>query len=440
MQLNRLRYNIIVIIFIKLLHKVVRVMAKGSIIRTGDFGIARYKKTIDVEYKSGSALDKALRKQMKEKMLGISKEDSVISSQDKTLCIRLIKDGQPFIMDDLLDRRREYENEDVHIKDDTLIVDNYITPLYNYNWLLSDYCGKYQNITKLDIHEPTAYIGVKEFSGCGKITDVYIGDSVEIIDGGAFYECKSLVNVEIPDKEIHISGTSFERTPWLKAILSKNGQLTHRGLLIRAANSQQFIITPDIIDIADSAFRNNSRLRSIEFKSNIDFIPNSCFRGCSKLVKINIPDSVKAIGCFAFYNNKSLESITIPEGVEVIDYKTFFKCLSLDIDKVKLPDSLKVIGSMAFSETSFRTFKAPPNLKYIANDAFVGNNYVREVCLPEGCLICDGLWTEAFENQNEYCLYREYDSGDKLYEPDKVSEEQKFIGEWNYPEVKYYKP
>lgn len=415
-------------------------MAKGSIIRTGDFGIARYKKTIDVEYKSGSPLDKALRKRMKEKMLGIAKDDSAIASQDKTLCIRLIKDGQPFIMDIPSTKVNYLELEDVHCTDDTMIVDNYITPIYNYRWLLSDYNRKYPSITKIDIREPTVYIGVKEFSECSRITDVNIADSVEIIDGGAFYGCKSLVNVNIPDKEIHISGTSFERTPWLKSILSKNGQLVHRGLLIKAANSQQFTITSDITDIADSAFRNNSRLRGIKFNSNIDFIPNSCFRGCSKLVDISIPDSVKAIGCFAFYNNKSLESITIPEGVEVIDYKTFFKCISLDIDRVKLPDSLKIIGSMAFSETSFKTFKAPPNLKYIANDAFVNNNYIREVYLPEGCLICDGLWTEDSEDSSDYYSYREYDSGDKLYEPNKVSDEQKFIGYWNYPDVKYYKP
>ena len=90
------------------------------------------------------------------------------------------------------------------------------------------------------------------------------------------------------------------------------------------------ITIPDsVTSIGDSAFLNCTSLTSITIPDSVISIGNTAFDGCDNLTSITIPDSVTSIGNFAFYKCSSLTSITIPDNVAVIGGGAFRDCSNL---------------------------------------------------------------------------------------------------------------
>ena len=91
--------------------------------------------------------------------------------------------------------------------------------------------------------------------------------------------------------------------------------------------------TYQVNKIADSAFKNNSKIKTIKIGSNVQVIGANAFRKCTKVTKIIIPGKVTTIQKGAFADCKKLESITIKTA--------------------KLTD--KKVGASAFKGTAVKT-------------------------------------------------------------------------------------
>ncbi|HCJ08678.1 MAG TPA: hypothetical protein DHV96_10055 [Lachnospiraceae bacterium] len=63
--------------------------------------------------------------------------------------------------------------------------------------------------------------------------------------------------------------------------------------------------------IANNAFRNNKKLKSVKIGNNIRTIGNGAFQGCSKLQTVYVGNDVRSIGKKAFYKCRKLKEITI---------------------------------------------------------------------------------------------------------------------------------
>ena len=111
------------------------------------------------------------------------------------------------------------------------------------------------------------------------------------------------------------------------------------------------ITIPDsVTSIGDSAFLNCTSLTSITIPDSVISIGNTAFDGCDNLTSITIPDSVTSIGNFAFYKCSSLTSITIPNNVAVIGGGAFRDCSNLT--SITIPYSVTYIGGGAFRDCS----------------------------------------------------------------------------------------
>ena len=121
-----------------------------------------------------------------------------------------------------------------------------------------------EHTVKYTLTDPTS-IGIGIFQDCGKITSIYIPNSVIVIKKNAFYNCSGLTSINIP------SG---------------------------------------VTSIGIYAFTNCSSLTSITIPDSVTSIGSSAFNKCTSLTSVTIPSSVTSIGGNAFERCTSLEYIS----------------------------------------------------------------------------------------------------------------------------------
>ena len=94
-------------------------------------------------------------------------------------------------------------------------------------------------------------------------------------------------------------------------------------------------IPNSVTSIEGSAFSYCSSLASIEIPNSVTSIGASAFSYCSSLTSVTIPNGVTSIGRSAFQSCSSLTSVTIPNSLTIIGYYTFDSCTSLTSVTVK---------------------------------------------------------------------------------------------------------
>ena len=115
----------------------------------------------------------------------------------------------------------------------------------------------------------------------------------------------------------------------------------------------------EVTTIPNSAFENNTALRSILLPTSLQEIGDRAFMNCLHLKEIDIPDSVTAIGASAFTGCVELQSVTLGKGLLTIGDNAFTACHLLT--ELRLPEGLISIGKNAI----------PANTIYNVPDEFV---------------------------------------------------------------------
>ncbi|MDE5991186.1 MAG: leucine-rich repeat domain-containing protein [Clostridia bacterium] len=160
-----------------------------------------------------------------------------------------------------------------------------------------------------------------------KAKHVYIGDS-EVCDVCDYESSKGLVY----------------------AINADNGSYTVMGLKDGNTNTQ--IVIPieykglPVTGVGVSAFEYEDAITSVEIPDSVVEIANYAFRNCSKLKNIDIPGSVVRIGTDAFADCANLESIKLSSGLQTIGIMAFRNCSSLK--EINIPQSVTFLGSSVF--------------------------------------------------------------------------------------------
>ena len=127
------------------------------------------------------------------------------------------------------------------------------------------------------------------------------------IDNEAFYNCRDLTSVEIPETVTTIGQSAFGNCHNLASIKIPSGVTT----------------------IGSNAFTACYSLTSITIPDAVTSIGRGAFYGCTNLTSITIPDNVTSIWDYTFQNCTSLTSVTIGKSVETMWYYAFDGCDAL---------------------------------------------------------------------------------------------------------------
>ena len=136
-----------------------------------------------------------------------------------------------------------------------------------------------------------------------------------------------------------------------------------------------------VTSIADSAFADETYVKSVIIPSSVTSLGNSVFSGCSGLESVSIPSSVTSLGSSMFSGCSSLTRVSIPSKVTRIGSSAFNGCSSLK--SISMPTSLKYIGMNAFRGcSSLTSIDIPSNVTDIDWSAFRGCSSLKSISIP----------------------------------------------------------
>lgn len=188
--------------------------------------------------------------------------------------------------------------------------------LVNANKVSSMVMSEFTSIL-LDINvDPLNYLD--KIYGCQYINlplaDINIPSNIKSIGWSAFYCCKKLKKVIMPNSIVEINEMAFEGCTGLTDIaISENVKEIGWNAFFNCRKLKSVTIPNSVTEIGGCAFRDCAGLKSVTIGSNAINIGNMVFYDCTSLTNITIPDNVDNIGIKAFFGCTSLTDVTIPQ-------------------------------------------------------------------------------------------------------------------------------
>ncbi|MCH5162065.1 MAG: leucine-rich repeat protein [Clostridiales bacterium] len=247
------------------------------------------------------------------------------------------------------------------------------------------------------------YIYERAFYGCKSITSVVIPESVERIANEAFYACSNLATV-------HWNATACRSVGMYYAPIFSNCDKLTKVVL---GDNVRFIPEYAFNGCSDLEYTEYENCRYLGSAKNPHFalisaldspadtytingetkvIADCVFYG-KEISSIEIPNSVVAIGNRAFSHCSYLTSVTIGSGVTYIGDEAFREC---GVEAIELPDSVTHIGVKAFYYSKrLETVRIGNGVTHIGEEAFSGCDDLRSVTM--GSSVTD-IGDYAFNN------------------------------------------
>ena len=207
------------------------------------------------------------------------------------------------------------------------------------------YC---RSLTSIVIPNSVTKIGSSAFSWCDSLESIVIPNSVTTIGYYAFSYCSSLKSVVIPNSVTKIESSAFywcdfltiyceaESKPegWSSSWNYEDRPVVWGFTGTTGSTEDGFKWAETKNGIAISGYAGNATTLEIPSEINgkpVTTIGERAFSWRTSLKSVVIPNSVTTIENWAFYNCDSLVSVVIPDSVTTIGDTAFYDCDSLTI-------------------------------------------------------------------------------------------------------------
>ena len=238
-----------------------------------------------------------------------------------------------------------------------------------------------KGLTAVEIPNTVTTIGENSFANCDNLTSVNIPNSVTTIGEQAFTDCGALTTLDIPNSVVSIGEKAFSNCTKLKRFTLPTTLTSIRDGLFKGCSELSTMVIPQsVTTIGVSAFAGCTNLESVTIPNSVKIIQGSAFAGCSSLRSISIPNSVTTIEGSAFAGCSELRSAQLPNTISSIAASTFSGCSALS--EVTIPASVQTIGINAFSGTSITAITIPNSVYVIDDNAFMGCSRLTSIVIP----------------------------------------------------------
>lgn len=164
-------------------------------------------------------------------------------------------------------------------------------------------------------------IGDEAFYGCKNLKKLTIPETVEYIGGGAFYGCSNI---------------------WS---LTYNAINAECGSFMESNASLEKIVIGDKVRRLPRGIFSGKEFTEVALPSCLERIDDYAFSGCENLTTINLSDSIRYIGDNAFYGCSSLKNIHWSLRLTTIGERAFG---ATALETISLPEGVTSVGSQAF--------------------------------------------------------------------------------------------
>ena len=279
-----------------------------------------------------------------------------------------------------------------------------------------------------------------------------IKEGVRIICNNAFFCCRSLTDIVIPDSVTSIGDKAFYRCSSLTSFVIPNGVTRiGNGAFLGCSSLKEVAIPNSVTSIGDGAFASCRSLSNIVIHDGVTSIGDGAFWGCSSfLIKyISIPKSVICLNGNPFvkwegkleclspnfiyeddvlfnkdkskiisFRNQAVKSYIIPSSVTSIGDSAFAGCSSLS--NIAIPSSVNSIGDKAFWDCcSLTSIVIPDSVTSIGDGAFCGCSSLKYISIPKSVICLNGnpffRWDGKLECLSPNFIYED----DVLFNKDK---------------------
>ncbi|WP_172916266.1 leucine-rich repeat domain-containing protein [Capnocytophaga canimorsus] len=263
-----------------------------------------------------------------------------------------------------------------------------------------------QELTTLDMQSDPVLskvtsIGVRAFLG-SKLTSITLPNELKIIKERAF-ENSPLTSLVIPEGVTFIEGSAFYSCKTL-ATITLPQTLTEIGeSAFKSCHKLNNVVIPDgVKQLKSDAFSDCRELATITLSNQLTHIGDTAFNGCGKLASIELPETLEEMGISAFSDCKALTSITIPNKVTELSNSLFWGCSNLA--SITIGEEVTTIGEEVFRDCAKLTsITIPSKVTDIGKIIFSGCNSL--VSITMNPVTPPTLGFEEDENENFKYLY-----------------------------------
>lgn len=166
------------------------------------------------------------------------------------------------------------------------------------------------------------------------ISTVKLPSTVIVIQNGAFYDSRYLINVDFSSNVTEIGNNAFYNNVRLRTVGDMSG----------------------VTRIGEAAFAGCNELRAVELSSRLTNIGSYAFINCAMLGKVVLPETVSNVPAYAFSGCTSLKTVEITSAaLNEIGAHAFENCKALEqviIRSVFVPELRVADGKSPFADSA----------------------------------------------------------------------------------------
>ena len=167
-----------------------------------------------------------------------------------------------------------------------------------------------ERILRLELPKGLTHVGKLAFYDCRSITAVTIPDTVKTIGDMAFLNCTGMTILKLPEGLESIGENAFELCAALRDLRLPNSlKVLKEQAFYRCSSLRSVEIPRSVTEMGMGVFSYCEELIQATVLAPLDRLPSWTFYGCTKLTSIDLSEEIKSIGHYSVYDCASLSVI-----------------------------------------------------------------------------------------------------------------------------------